>query len=258
MHKICPACNERFSSINLILGMCCQCYSNKNEVKKFSAANNMDLDNVPEELKSLTEIEEMLISQIFLIVSVYYLRGGQYAYSGNFINFPQDRGSLYLSFPEILQCWIHLLSVINLLKLKENNRYYSDIIIDDDILYTLPEDSSIDEYLLKIHDAENRLQLVKDKICNTDYLDGETDDTIIRNFILASISSRNENCIINDALTHMQSESGPVMWLNIGGTAINEFNTPGYIARAFPTLYPTSSADLQADHVRDINPAKYF
>ena len=91
-HKICPMCNERFPSITLVLGMCRRCYSDKNEVKKFSAANNMDPGDVPEELKGLTEIEEMLIAQTFPIGSVYYLRGGQYAYSGNVINFPQDIG----------------------------------------------------------------------------------------------------------------------------------------------------------------------
>ena len=32
----------------------------------------------------------MLIAQIFPIVSVYCLRGGQYVYRGNVINFPQD------------------------------------------------------------------------------------------------------------------------------------------------------------------------
>ncbi|GBB90821.1 hypothetical protein RclHR1_17900003 [Rhizophagus clarus] len=225
MHKICPACNECFPSINLILGMCRPCYSDKNEVKKFSATNNMDLGDVPEELKGFIEIEEILILQTFLIISVYYLHEGQYTYSGNFINFPQDVGSF-------------------LLLLKENNRYYSDIIIDDDVLRTLPDDSSIDKYLFQIYDAENRLQFVNDEICDTDCLDGETDDMIIQNFIPAPIPSHNENCIIDDALTRMQSESGSVMWPNIGGTAINKFNTLGYIAQAFPTLYPTGSADL--------------
>ena len=48
------------------------------------------------------------------------------------------------------------------------------------------------------------------------------------------------------------------MWPIISGNAINEFNTPGYIARAFPTLYLTSSADLRSEHIRDVNPAEYF
>jgi len=47
----------------------------------------MDLNEVLEYLHDLTKIKEMLITQIFLIVSVYCLRNGQYAYYGNIINF---------------------------------------------------------------------------------------------------------------------------------------------------------------------------
>jgi hypothetical protein len=138
--------------------------------------------------------------------------------------------------------------------LKKNNRYYADIIIDENVLRTLPDDGSIDDRLPQIRNDENRLQLVDD----AHRLDSETDDTIVRNFILTPIPSPIETHIINDALARMQSEADPVMWLNIGGTAINEFNTSGYIARAFPTLYPTGSADLRAEHIRDVNPAEYF
>ena len=59
-----------------------QCFQSidKNVIKKFSAENNMDPGDVPEELQGLTEIEEMLVAQIFPIVSVYCIRGGQHAY----------------------------------------------------------------------------------------------------------------------------------------------------------------------------------
>ena len=67
--------------------MCHCCYYDKNTLKKFSVANNMDLGEVPEQLQRLTKIEEMLITQIFPIVSVYCLRGDQYAYRDNVINF---------------------------------------------------------------------------------------------------------------------------------------------------------------------------
>ncbi len=50
----------------------------------------MDPGEVLEDLHDLTEIEEMLIAQIFLIISVYQLCGGQYVYCGNIINFSQD------------------------------------------------------------------------------------------------------------------------------------------------------------------------
>ncbi|CAG8698864.1 17737_t:CDS:2 [Rhizophagus irregularis] len=103
--------------------------------------------------------------------------------------------------------------------LKRNNRYYANIIIDDNVLCTLPDEGSIDYLLSQVRDAENRLHHVDYKLHDADRLDSETDD----------------------ALAHMQSESGSVMWPNIDDTAINEFNMPGYIARAFPTLYPTEN-----------------
>ncbi|EXX52124.1 hypothetical protein RirG_255710 [Rhizophagus irregularis DAOM 197198w] len=199
-HKICLVCNEHFPSINLILGMCCRCY-------------------------------------------IYYLHGGQYAYSGNVINFLQDIGefvshlSRHLSTLDTLiirrssaesstsfrDFTVHRDKVRKALCwLKRNNRYYANIIIDDNVLCTLPDEGSIDYLLSQVRDAENRLHHVDYKLHDADRLDSETDD----------------------ALAHMQSESGSVMWPNIDDTAINEFNMPGYIARAFPTLYPTGSADL--------------
>ncbi|CAG8645804.1 6062_t:CDS:2 [Rhizophagus irregularis] len=75
-HTFCFKCNERFPSVELIKGEYCRrCHSDNrkvnntgnNTLKKFSADNNMDLGEVPEELKGLTEIEEMLIAQIFPI-----------------------------------------------------------------------------------------------------------------------------------------------------------------------------------------------
>ena len=89
-NNLCPVCNECFPSIEIVQGKCCRCYSKKKDLNKFSVRNNMDPGEVPEELQGLTQVEEMLIVQIFLIVSVYCLRGGQYAYCSNVINFPQD------------------------------------------------------------------------------------------------------------------------------------------------------------------------
>ncbi|CAG8479437.1 1429_t:CDS:2, partial [Racocetra fulgida] len=50
-HRLCPTCKERFPSITLVMGECRCCYSEKGEIKKFSAENNMDPGDVPEELK---------------------------------------------------------------------------------------------------------------------------------------------------------------------------------------------------------------
>ena len=56
-------CNEHFSSsTDLVQEMCHRCYYDKDPVKKFSALNNMDPSYVSEELRDLTDIEEMLIA----------------------------------------------------------------------------------------------------------------------------------------------------------------------------------------------------
>src|SRR5688572_5226936 len=39
---------------------------------------------------------------------------------------------------------------------------------------------------------------------------------------------------------------------------VNEFQTSGYIACAFPSLYLTGNADLRAEQIRDVKPAEYF
>src|SRR5256884_1223886 len=89
-YNTCPICNERIPSMTLVNGSCRRCNTEKSNLKKFSSENNMDPGVVPDELKGLTEIEEMLIAQVFTVMTVYRLRGGQTGYRENVINFPQD------------------------------------------------------------------------------------------------------------------------------------------------------------------------
>lgn len=49
-----------------------------------------------------------------------------------------------------------------------------------------------------------------------------------------------------------------IQWPTIGERPINEFNTEGYIARAFPTLFPKGDADLHSPRLQKVNPSPYF
>jgi hypothetical protein len=137
-----------------------------------------------------------------------------------------------------------------LIWLKQNNRYYTNIVIDDEVLRSLPENGPVDDHLPHIDDVDH-LDL-------SDVDSEELDDTIGSNFVSAPLPSPNEERAIADTFERLQSGDAPVMWPVINGTPINEFQTPGYIACAFPTLYPTGNADLRAEHVRDVKPAEYF
>src|SRR5581483_4523617 len=176
-YKICNVCNEKIPSLILVQEMMCRrCFSEKSVPKKFSAENNMDPGKVPDELKALTEIEQMLISQVFTVISVYRLRGGQTGYRGNVINFPQD----VLGFTSRLPRNPSTLDVLvvrrqspndpnafrdfavrrskvgrALIWLKENNNYYRDITIDQEILNSLPENGSIINMLPQIQDEQS-------------------------------------------------------------------------------------------------------
>ena len=87
----CSSCNESFHSIKLICSSsaaCNRCSRDKREPKLYSAANNMDPAPVPPALQGLTQVEEMLISPVMTIMSVYRLPQGQFGYSGHVINLP--------------------------------------------------------------------------------------------------------------------------------------------------------------------------
>ena len=47
-------------------------------------------------------------------------------------------------------------------------------------------------------------------------------------------------------------------WPAIAHEPVNEFNTEGYIACAFPALFPTGSADLNGPHMHKPTPYQYF
>ena len=267
-NTLCTVCNERFP-FNLIQNACLRCYRDKNLVKKFSASNNMDPGDVPEDLQGLTEIEEMLISRIFPVISVYCLRGGQYAYRGNVINFSQDVSEFVTRLPRIPSSLDVLIVRRNsangvafrdftvrhtkvtraLYWLKENNRYYTDIVIDKEVLHSLPENRAIDDILPQLDDIEGH-------DFNGD--DDGLEDSVDRNFVPIPLPSPNEESAIDDTLTRMQAGVNPVLWPTIDVTPVNEFQTPGYIACAFPTLYPTGNADLRSGRSREIKPAEYF
>ena len=52
-------------------------------------------------MQGLTQVEEMLISAVMPIMSVYRLPQGQYGYSGHVVNLPQDVTSFVQSLPRL-------------------------------------------------------------------------------------------------------------------------------------------------------------
>lgn len=69
--------------------ICNICRQEKHEYR-FSTINYMNPGPQPLELANLTQIEEMFIVCVNLILQVTHAIGGQYKYKGHTISFPQE------------------------------------------------------------------------------------------------------------------------------------------------------------------------
>ncbi|GBC48157.2 uncharacterized protein LOC105316640 [Rhizophagus irregularis DAOM 181602=DAOM 197198] len=203
---------------------CRRCHKEK-QPKKFSKDNNMDPGKVPDKLRDLTEIEKMLVAQVFPVMSVYRLCG---EFASKLPRHPSLLDMLVIRHQSVSNAEafrdfkVRRDKVIQaLIWLKQNNRYYANVIIDHEILQSLPIDGTIDDQLQDINE-------------DIDYDESEN-DVITHTFILLSPSANREDTAIRNTLNRIQNENHHIMWSQINGNPVNEFQTPG-----------------------DIKPAKYF
>lgn len=129
----------------------------------------MSIGDIPPELSGLSYVEELLISKVHPMISIYRLKGGQYSYRGNVINFRQDVSSFCTQLPHSMCVVRDLVSVccstptfhkdfiirrnkvsVALHWLQMNNKYYSDIKIDLNLIKSLPEDGHYTEIVTDV------------------------------------------------------------------------------------------------------------
>ena len=121
----CVTCMERFPGMTVMITSagteCARCSKDKHSPKAYSLENNMHPGPVPLELlvgdlivfamsfnsklilplQGLTHVEEILISAVMPIMSIYKLPHGQYGYSGHVVNLPQDIASFAQCLPRL-------------------------------------------------------------------------------------------------------------------------------------------------------------
>ena len=109
--------------------------------------------------------------------------------------------------------------------LKEHNQFYRDIVISEDAMHALPEDANVCEQLQYLGVTEE---------------DGEQfEDGQVSHGNAPSAPNIPQEVLIQAAIDPQR-----VSWPNIGNVPINEFNSEGYIVRAFPALFPSGMCDL--------------
>ena len=214
-------------------------------------------------LQGLTQVEEMLISAVMPIMSIYKLPHGQYGYSGHVVNLPQDVASF-------AQCLPRLPSKLDVIVRREgtnhthsdfrvrrevvqralqwlvtHNKYYHSLGITTNTtaLAQLPEDGTV-----------STLVSVTEDCCTPDTVSSASDtpatsevqdDHISHSFVPIAVPSMTEQEAVQQAVAqHHSASHTPLMWPSIGGMPLNEFTTEGYFSCAFPTLFPTGAADF--------------
>ncbi|PKB95056.1 hypothetical protein RhiirA5_437452 [Rhizophagus irregularis] len=192
-----------------------------------------NLYEVPQELQGLTDIEEILIAQIFPVVSVYNLPGGQYAYRGNVINFPQDVQKFVTHLPRDP-------SSLDLLIVRRYTEDGSNF--HNNILQNLPENGSIAEQLPQIPSDRIHHEEEGPSEQREDWIEDDEIPFTSQTFIPLLLTRHSEDGTINEILHRMQHDhSLREDWPHNENIPVDEFHTSGYMVRAFPTLYPWDS-----------------
>ena len=226
-------------------------------------------------LQGLTQVEEMLISAVMPIMSIYRLPLGQYGYSGHVINLPQDVASFATSLPRLPS----ELDVVVVRKeganqshrdfrvrrsvvhralewLVTHNIYYraNQIHISQDALAQLPQDGNLST-VATVTQGEDEVTPAQ--------VDESYDGHLTQSFVPMAIRSMTEQEAARQSVQQResgQSSSTPstVMWPTIGGAPINEFTTEGYFSCAFPTLFPTGAGDFSGQRQNQVTIGNYF
>ena len=238
--------------------VCSRCVRDKNSIKKFSAQNSMVPAQVPKELQGLTQIEEMLIARAFPVISVYTKPGGQRAYKGHCINFPQDIQKLADTLPRYPK-ELHIIVItaegknntskdlivrrqkvsMALQWLVDHNPVYKNIQIDYTCLSSLPTEG-IPSDLQKVHCSK-----INDDEIDPDRGPLDSDEipfnheTELSSTVLNPVVLKPQKQLIKDELLQHHKTA----WPNRGSKPLNEFKIQLLATMAFPTLFPDGTGD---------------
>lgn len=269
--KVCISCNRRRqnSDIAAQTNICGRCERTDNPL--FTTANGMNFGEIPDALRDLSMIEEILIARVHPVVSVYKIRGQQTGYSGHVMNFVQHVEQVATILPNDIRT-LNTVILLNretpsgltqfrvraarvrraLIWLRANNQYYSDIQINEEILAELPADGDVSALIPRIAAREEAAENANEPMNN-----------VIVGSCYPNIPAVNVNEVIAQNINRIQPRQPQERieigdWPDLSQRPLDEFRTEGLICRAFPTLFPYGRGDLRAPRLEKIPERKYF
>jgi hypothetical protein len=255
-------------------GNCEKCRAKGAKRNKFQASNAMNPGHVPgpDILPPLTQMEEMIISPVHALVSLYQIRGGQFKYSGHCCNFIRDNAVFHNKVPLLPEeCDVIVMrrtgldpasnedvhqdfrirrgvveKWLNYLELNHPTFQSRQVTIDRTRLRDLPEDASV----------RDRLRTVESQTIPEPNQDSgppeqgenpqDQDPLFTRGFVPNVSTAQTELEQLHAAAFH---NDAPIILTVpfVHGTPINEHSGQSIAINAFPSLFPNGKADFAAD-----------
>ncbi|KID81516.1 ATP-dependent DNA helicase PIF1 [Metarhizium guizhouense ARSEF 977] len=289
--ETCARCQERWFQMGLLHGVCRACLKRDRNLQAgepflFSRENNMDPGIVPDCLRDLTQMEEMVIAKAHCHMIMKRVRGHQYHYTGHAVCFWQSN----VTFIDVLPSRAQHVDVVLLRPhgarmgeerykrqfknefrvrrgyvekalhwLKRHHPDYRDITISQPNLSTLPIDGDVSDQVLNIKESEE----TEDKepgrqgdsrACGEEDerggdIPGPSQETVVPNLDIRQTEAE----LLEEAF-NKRRKLGIAQAPEIRQTPIDELGRRHRLfAMCFPTLFPYSIADWHQDRMRNVS-----
>ncbi|CAK5270706.1 unnamed protein product [Mycena citricolor] len=290
--QYCPCCREEGFDIHLTAQeICARCTADTNEVKRWSDANNcnpMPSSRVPPCLQNLTDMEEMLIARTKTIMQVRWTKGRQLSYKDHIINFPQNIENVAAKLPRLpedidiviirregVDLSQHVDYVVRRDKVRDALEYkiahdpdYANLGAPDEAtLSQLPLNGSVVNRLSVCREGRQDGQAAMPAgpvqaaaVSGDNDEEGESATTVggvlnLGNPVREEVTEIRDGA--NRAISGLRYEQTVITAPTVDANPISEY-TPGYMTRAFPTLFPNGTGDFFAPRQRKIELGEYF
>ena len=269
--ELCNKCNERWfdMSVGPQTGRCQRCsaemHKNHNIPPMFSYENDMDPGPQPECLKRLNMVEAAAIALICPVQNIFKMKGGAVGQKGHSVSFQQDVETFARSLPRkqselpyiIIKApnqtcnlranAVYILEAITFLK--ENNPYYRDIEVDQEVLASYPSDRDTPLTGIRCHNTDEQvteealISMVGDNPGdNEEYPEPNVED-IAPSMAGAEAPQKTVREFIKEAvLQGGQETERTVPWPQRENKPASEF-CEGFWSMAFPHLLPYGTGD---------------
>jgi uncharacterized protein DUF6570/helitron helicase-like protein len=290
---ICPDGITSHSESQDTLTICSSClnFLRRGRIPCLALANDTYIGDIPSELQNLSFVEELMIGLCCAKCSIFQLCESRHervtpvsqtAFRGHIIVYPQDPSSILSLLPPQIEEITSLICILfigstkpslkwlyekakplavrankvrnALLWLKRNNRLYEDVILDESVLHSLPDDGILPFHIEHISTSYHQDSLTS-TYDNTRNVNNQQNSSATTNgeisfekIVIADVDGHTtSNDLRVAALNHVQKKGGECLIIPHGRDPLCEFNNPSLFPKMFPTLFPYGVGGFEDD-----------